>query len=277
MKICYCDESGLGDEPIAVMAGIVVDAQRMHVTKDYWYELLQSLAAILGKPVLEIHTRDFYSGNGLWRSMGGVRRAQAIGEIFTWLAARKHRVVYTAVVKAEVQQLQRAAIIPSELGTMWRFLAYHLLLAIQRHFQREEKKKGNTIFVFDNEEREVAALTDLALRPPAWSDSYYAKGKKQRRLDQLIDVPYFSDSTGVALLQVADFVAYFLRRFAELTEGHSPLRYPEELDRITEWLRVLKPSFIPSAAIYPATGRCDCANMFFDNSPAAIRELQRRL
>ena len=209
---------------------------------------------------------------------GWVCCAQAIGEIFTWLAARKHRVVYTAVVKADLQHLQRAAMIPSELGTMWRFLAYHLLLVIQRHFQREEKKKGNTLFVFDNEEREVAAFRALAAST-GLSDSH-CKTPGARSSDgwiQRTDVPYFSDSTGVALLQVADFVAYFLRRFAELTEGHSQLRYPEELDRITEWLRVLKPSFIPSAAIYPATGRCDCANMFFDNSPTAIRDLQRRL
>lgn len=33
MKFCYVDESGTGDEPYAVMVGIVVDTQRMHVTK----------------------------------------------------------------------------------------------------------------------------------------------------------------------------------------------------------------------------------------------------
>jgi len=31
MKFCYLDESGIGDEPYAVMVGIIVDAQRMHV------------------------------------------------------------------------------------------------------------------------------------------------------------------------------------------------------------------------------------------------------
>lgn len=33
MKLCYCDESGTGNEPVAVMVGIVVDTKRMHLTK----------------------------------------------------------------------------------------------------------------------------------------------------------------------------------------------------------------------------------------------------
>ena len=38
MNLCYCDESGTGNEAIAVMAGIVVDAGRMHLTKA-WVEI----------------------------------------------------------------------------------------------------------------------------------------------------------------------------------------------------------------------------------------------
>ena len=71
MKLCYCDESGTGDEPIAVMVGIIVDAQRMHVTKEHWQDLLTSLSRVVGHKVDEIHTRDFYAGNGFWREIRG--------------------------------------------------------------------------------------------------------------------------------------------------------------------------------------------------------------
>lgn len=30
MKVSYCDESGTGDEPIAVMVGVIVNAQRIN-------------------------------------------------------------------------------------------------------------------------------------------------------------------------------------------------------------------------------------------------------
>ena len=64
MKFCYVDESGTGDEPYAVMVGIVVDALRMRSTKADWDRLLAHLQGIVGRPVEEIHTRDFYAGEG---------------------------------------------------------------------------------------------------------------------------------------------------------------------------------------------------------------------
>jgi len=63
MKICYCDESGTGNEPIAVTVGVVVDSQRMRVSKEDWKELLAQLSNMIGSKIDELHTRDFYSGN----------------------------------------------------------------------------------------------------------------------------------------------------------------------------------------------------------------------
>jgi hypothetical protein len=60
MKVCYCDESGTGDQPIAVMAGILVDTQRMHITKAEWAQLLVRLSLKVRRPIAEIHTRNLY-------------------------------------------------------------------------------------------------------------------------------------------------------------------------------------------------------------------------
>jgi len=38
MKIGYFDESGTGGEPFAVMAGVIVDSQRMYKTKEQQIE-----------------------------------------------------------------------------------------------------------------------------------------------------------------------------------------------------------------------------------------------
>ena len=106
MKLCYCDESGTGDEPIAVMVGIIVDAQRMHVTKEHWQDLLTSLSRVVGHKVDEIHTRDFYAGNGFWREIKGPERAQVISSVFDWLADRRHHIVYTAVEKSTFHRIK---------------------------------------------------------------------------------------------------------------------------------------------------------------------------
>lgn len=47
-KSVYCDESRAGAEPVAVMVGLIVDAQRMHVTKNDWKNLLIDLSRVVG-------------------------------------------------------------------------------------------------------------------------------------------------------------------------------------------------------------------------------------
>ena len=102
MKFCYLDESGTGEEPIAVMAGVITDATRMRVTKTHWANLLQRLSEIIGRSIQEIHTRDFYSGNSPWRELDGIQRADIITAIFNWLQERKHSVVFAAVDKGRI-------------------------------------------------------------------------------------------------------------------------------------------------------------------------------
>ncbi|MFA5761352.1 MAG: hypothetical protein WC877_06305, partial [Dehalococcoidales bacterium] len=49
LNVCYCDESGMGQEPIATMVGIIVDSSRMHLTTQDWDDLLNTLSEIIGK------------------------------------------------------------------------------------------------------------------------------------------------------------------------------------------------------------------------------------
>lgn len=276
MKLCYCDESGTGNEPIAVMVGLIADSHRMHVTKRDWQYLLVALSRLVGKEIKELHTRDFYAGSGPWYGLKGPERAAIIARVFDWLSARKHQLVYTCVEKSRFFESQKAGQIPKDVQTIWRFMGLHLLLAVQKVHQRQERNKGHTVFVFDNEERERMRFTDLVAIAPAWTDSFYSKGKKQSRLDQIIDVPYFGDSEEVHLLQVADFVAYFLRRHAEVCAGYSDARYTDEVDKLDGWIQILTRCSIGGRAIYPATGRCDCAELFYAHAPDCIRALHRK-
>jgi acyl-CoA reductase-like NAD-dependent aldehyde dehydrogenase len=137
MKFCYCDESGTGDEPIAVMVGVIVDAKRMHVTKKDWSELLVRVLRIVSKVITEIHTRDLYSGNDAWRALKGQQRAEIITSTLDWLRERKHDIVYASVEKAKYLERLKAGQIKAEIRTMWRFMGLHLMLAVQRAHQRE--------------------------------------------------------------------------------------------------------------------------------------------
>jgi hypothetical protein len=271
MKFCYIDESGTGEERYAIMVGIVVDALRMRSTKAEWDALLRRLEGIVGTSVEEIHTRDFYAGNGPWRGIDGPQRAAIIGNVMDWLAERKHSIVYTAVDKSIFDRTFPGDIRSSDIKTLWRFLGLHLVLAIQRHHQRIAKNKGNTILIFDNEERERTRFTDLILNPPDWTDTYYDHTEGEEKLGQIVDVPYFADSCDVPLLQVADFLAYFFRRFAELMGGDRE-RYSGEREQVRQWVAKARARSIPSSAIYPKRGRCACAELFYVCAPESLRE-----
>lgn len=272
MKLCYCDESGTGEEPIATMVGIIVDAHRMHLTKEHWQELLDLLTEETGHKVTELHTRNFYSGSGVFRALDGETRASLIDAVFEWLRARRHHVVYSAVVKQQYFEAQEADEIPDELDTVWRFMGYHLILAMQ-YCQRHPGVKGHTLYVFDNEERERARFTDLIMHPPRWSDEFYDRGKKQKQLDQVIDVPYFGDSREVALVQLADFLSFFLRRYAEMKEDMVPARYANEEARVDGWIGQMTEQAIASRFMYPKVGRNSAEDLFFNFAPTSIRSL----
>lgn len=270
MKFCYLDESGTGNEPYAVMAGVIVDAQRMHVTKKEWAGLLNALSQIVGQPLLEIHTRDFYSGNGIWRNkIKGEDRAKIISLIFQWLGERRHRIVYSAVDKAKFSSAFNKEPHANDVGSLWCFMALHICLAIQKHFQGSEKTKGNTILIFDNEKQEATKFIELFRKIPNWTDTYYHRDQRQDRLDQIIDVPYFGDSRHVYLIQVADFISFFLRKHIEIQMGVPP-DYEDESSRIEEWAKTALAQSIPKPTIYLQKGRCECADLFYRYAPSCF-------
>lgn len=273
MKFCYFDESGTGNEPVAVVAGIVVDSQRMHVTKENWGSLLANLSQLVGRDLDELHTKDFYPGNGPFRVLGGPKRAEYISAIIDWLCERKHDFVLSAVDKAAFSKTLHAGTVPPGLATPWLVGAFHSVLALQRAHQGHAKNKGHTVLVFDHKGQEQGPLTELVLRPPPWSDEYYDRAQKQGPLDQIVDAPHFADSRQIPLLQLADFLAYFLRRFVEIEEKHVAVKYAEEQERVANWIKQLSQRCIGLAHIYPAKGRSNAAEFFFQQCPQSLRKL----
>jgi len=273
MKFCYCDETGTGEEPFAVIVGVIVDSKRMHLTKQHWRELLGELPEAIGKNLEELHTRNFYAGNGVWKGLDGPQRAEVITLFLKWFTKRKHHLVFSAIDKKKFEELKSAKQIFPEIDTVWRAMGFHLVLSVQKHFQKESNNKGNTIFIFDEEVKEEANFQKLILDPPEWSDLYYKKGKKDESLSQIIDSPYFADSKHVALIQTADFIVYFMRRYIEIKTGSVPAKYTTEEEKLDAWFKLIKSRLIPLSAMYPKTKRCDAAELFWELAPDCIKNI----
>lgn len=272
MKFCYLDESGTGSEPYAIMASIIVDVQRMSVTKDDWSDLLLSLSELMGKKIKEFHTRDFYSGNDVWRNLNGKARADVMSSILNWLKSRKHKVSFCGIDKAKFFKDLNSNSKLKDMGSLWCTMALHQLLITQKEHQ-SGGAKGKTVFIFDNEERERKNFTQLAYSPPEWTGSYYGKKPKKPHLHQLIDVPYFGDSEKIHMLQIADLVAYIVRRYAEITEGVIPPKYEEEKERMDGWMSLIQQLSLPSSSRYPKKNKCECSLLFYEYAPVSLRDL----
>lgn len=275
MKFCYVDESGHGDEDILVLAGVVVDSSRMHITKQGWEELLNTLSRRVRRPVAEFKTRFFYKGRGTWQDLDGAARSAVIDAIIDWLGERRHDIAFAAIDKRKLRVLpksDRPESFPDECPSDWVLGAFHLLLGIQKYHQRFEKNKGHTVFIFDRQVRLERGLVDFVRSPPTWSDTFYSAHPKSR-LDQIVDVPYFADSQDVGLLQVADMFAYLLRRYGELEAGYDQPSYPDEKAKLRDWAKQIVSIALPRATRWPRRDVCVCARFFNAIAPTPLIEL----
>ena len=277
MKFVYIDESGMAKEPIGVMVGVIADYQRMRPTKQAWNNLLIALSSIIGRTIREIHTRDLYSGNSPWRYLSSNQRAAIITAIFNWLKERKHSVVYSAVDKYKFRNTFDDEEFAGDIETLWRFLALHISLSLQKYFQgaprgktRTINQKGHFVLIFDNEFREGKNFTDLLLDSPKWTDTYYGRLPKQGKLCQIVDVPHFVDSKDVGLIQLADFLCFFLRRHIELQMDYVEPSYRDEKKKVSDWASMIFEQSIPKSNCYLSKGRCACADIFYKYAPDII-------
>jgi hypothetical protein len=257
------------------MAGVIVDSQRMHVTKSEWADLLSELTTLTKRDIKEFHTREFYPGNGVWHDLPGPRRADVMEAIADWIAVRKHSIAVVACDVAAHGASKAAAALQPEVHSLWRFLATHLILSLQKEHQSHEKTKGHTLLVFDQEKAEEAAFSDLVATPPAWTDSYYKRPKNAPPLPHIVDVPYFADSRHVALIQTADYAAFVFRKYLELTTRRVAEKYAGEAATIERWATKLAERAVAPASIYPEAGRCACGDLFYSHSPKELRTLLR--
>jgi hypothetical protein len=274
LKFCYFDESGMGSEPYLVVAAIVVDGQRMHITKVIWADFLDYLSTEIGRPVTEFHTRLFYSGNGIWRGLDGLQRAAIINAIIRWLRNRKHKVVFSCINKSVFDSLARQNDPRIHFfNSKWCAAVTHCILQIQKQHQGLDNNKGHSVLIFDREVSEENSISQFVFNPPSWIDSYYGRKKKQLPLDQIIDVPFFADSVHLLLAQVTDLIVYILRTSAEIQDNLLSERFTGEGDRMQAWSEEIASLAYPPSNRYPKKNRCEVADFFWELTPPVIRNL----
>jgi hypothetical protein len=270
VKFCYVDESGMGNERIATMVGVVTDATRMRMMKAEWAGLLIALRNMTGRNIVELHANEIYRGNGVWRGVRPALRSAVFKVILDWLEERRHKVIVVAIDKDRFDQEFEAQPFAVGLGTVWRCLGLHLALAAQKLGQREANNKGHTVLIFDNRAADQHHFTELIAAPPAWTETFYERAEDQDPLDQLVDVPHFVESHRVGLIQLADCLSFIMRKHLELVEGKRQPDFEGEANRLAAWAAAVMERSVNRANTFPRRGRCAAAEFFCRFAPPSL-------
>ena len=273
MKVCYVDESGnTAQDPCLVMVGIMVDSLRSHRTQQEFDEVFDIVQGLFQENLRELKGSKMILGRGRWRKVDPDIRKRIAGYFFDWIARSKHRLIVTVIDRTRLEEIRRDGD-PAERGDGWLVAGLHVALQIQKANQKTGKNKGHTFLIFDDNKHKPDTLSDLLWKPPAWTDNYYGRERKQDPLDQIIDTTFSIKSHHARLIQVADLFAFILRRYAEIEDYGAKVEWPGERVLLDNCMGSLAGRLLPRSTRWPARTESSAAQWFNGIAPPSLKAL----
>lgn len=268
MKVCYVDESGSAADPCLIMVGIVADSHRLNRTREDFADIFDEIQRLFEENLRELKATKLILGRDRWRKIDPEVRKNIVEHLCTWVADRKHRLALSAVDQAKFAE--KANEIPAECRNPWLVGALHIALQVQKAHQAESANKGATFLIFDDNKVMADRLSELLWQPPQWTDSFYERGKKQSRLDQIVDTTFHIKSHHAGLVQVADLFAFIFRRYAELASFNLPEEWRGERALIEKHAATLASRLLARRTRWPTRGGGDCAAWYNAVAPGCL-------
>ncbi|MGH9426070.1 MAG: DUF3800 domain-containing protein [Terriglobia bacterium] len=126
MKLCYIDESGVGEgEPVFVMVGIVADSQRLNRTREEFSAIFSRIQRLFPEALRELKSTRIFYGRDRWRDVHPNTRKAIFDFFCRWICERKHRLALAAVDRAVHQRLIENGV-PGVLADIWLAAALHI-------------------------------------------------------------------------------------------------------------------------------------------------------
>lgn len=276
MKVCYVDDSGNPPQDrIFVMVGIVADVTRLHKTDTEFNRFLADVRGVFPENLKELKGSRILYGKGAWRQVDASKRKQIFADLSAWLDNRKHNIVLYAIdTNKAAQAAAQYSTVPKEIASdLWVATGLNIALQIQSRHQGEEKNKGNTFLFIDDNAKKLPLLCDLLWDPPAWIDGYYFRKPKEERLNQIIDTAFAVQSHHCSLVQVADLLAFVVRRHLELRNQIDPPEWDGEPEFLKQCLQVVAPRFYANSGAMKSTNSCSSASWYRAIAPNGYDQL----
>lgn len=229
MKFVYVDESGTkNQDSVFVMCGLMVDARRLRKTTEEFEQLLTPILERFSTRFNEFKTSKFIQGKGVWKTITQIKRQQFLKEICELVIHKGVKVVGLALSFSALKKALSEDTPPLSKPSPWQISAMFLASLVQKKMQGEKNNKGHTVFIMDDNSREMQPFSNELYARNKWFDDLYEKrgngrnkGWKCRnpkdRFNQIINTAFAIKSEHATLIQVADAVCYIYRRHLELT------------------------------------------------------------
>lgn len=232
MKFIYVDESGSPDQgDVFTMFGLMVDAYKLRKKTEDFDEMLKDLFNGLpgARTPRELKTKRFIEGNGIWRDISADERKEFLRSVCT-LASAGGGKIFGIVLSFEAFNRAKVLGLGQPMGTnYWLASAMYTCCLVQKKMQGVRGRKGLTVFIMDDNKREMPKLSDALYQRNPWYDGLYEQQEKRRRrlewvgrssqnrFDQIVNSAFAVKSDHSSLVQVADAISYVYRRHLELT------------------------------------------------------------
>ena len=211
MYVVYLDESGNpggwnNNQDHFVIGGIAVHEGQITRLGDRLDQIQSEFFPEISLP-LKFHATDISSGHGRFRSLAAIDRRRLLDEVYAVMAAERypHAILFataihiTAVVSPEQALRDTFADITQRINT---FL-------VRLHKSSNPQK---ALLIIDRSEGTEGKYRTLI-------SDFRTSGTSYGYLGNIVDIPYFSQSSETRLLQLADFVAYAVFRYYERNDN----------------------------------------------------------
>ena len=247
MLICYLDESGntgrrLDDpgQPIHLIAAVLVREDRVRIMSDRLDAL--AAAALTTKPLVEYRGQEIFGGTGPWRDVQPRVRIREYAKALSVLGE-----VDAAVAYASISKIRLTAMGGHSLPNPHLYALQFLTEAIQIWTAGQLHPLCQRVMLVadENHEQEKYAY-DLICDMQTIGGPVIDSMKPTVRLDNFVDAIYFTKSDQNRGVQLADLVAFIIRRVAWIMDQPSTLRSDKAVRMLLE--RYVSPqicSFVP--------------------------------
>lgn len=224
MHFFYLDESGdTGrnlsdpDQPVLVLAGVCVRDKAWNTTQEKLRKLFQEFFGNSLPSGFEFHAKDALcpAGEGFFVGRSMAERTQLAKNILTLLVDQSHGTFYTALDKAKIRDSELDLTIEYNHRRAYPLAFDANLSAINQHVKNRLGRSARGMVFFDEKETHHSDVRALMM-------ARRYEVPKVHRIKWVVEYGHPLDSRANPMIQLADLVAYSVRRFLEAEHGYRP-------------------------------------------------------